>query len=190
WLDHLRREAVRRADAHPVWSHIEKGFETGLADRARERFEQGYRSFQLSQANEVERTARAIYEELEKKPALLNTLRGGKFVIDVGAIAGSFTLPGPFVQDAALAVVATSLTHMLVELLGKGYVDSQREHARSRQQALLAQHVSAPLAEWLIRWPATGGSAYERLQLALGREPTAVGQLQAAVARAVFGLPT
>ena len=55
---------------------------------------------------------------------------------------------------------------------------------------LLLQHVSGPLAEWLTRWPATGGSAYERLQLALRRIPTAVGQLQAAVARAVFGLPT
>src|SRR5262249_14963152 len=89
WLDHLRREAVRRADSHPVWAHIEKGFESGLADQARGRFDQGFRSFQLGQANEVEGTARAIYEELEKKPAVLNTLRGGKFVLDAAGIAAA-----------------------------------------------------------------------------------------------------
>ena len=42
-----------------------------------------------------------------------------------------------------------------------------------------------PLAEWLVQWPATGGSAYERLQLALRRIPPAVQQLNAAVTQAL-----
>ena len=80
--------------------------------------------------------------------------------------------------------VAASITHQLVELLGKQYVDSEREQARWRQQALVHQDISGPLAEWLTQWPATGGSAYERLHLALRRIPVAIQRLDTAVAQA------
>jgi hypothetical protein len=43
------------------------------------------------------------------------------------------------------------------------------------------QYLATPLAEWLARWPATGGSAFERLQLALSRLPTSINQLEARV---------
>lgn len=185
WLDLLRREAARRAGTHPLWAHVEKGFQTGLAEMARERFHQGFRAFQLSQANEVDRTARAIYEELEQRPALLNTLRGGKLAIDVAAMAGALVVGHIGWSDLILVPLAASVTHQLVELLGKQYVDNQREQARQRQQTLMAQYISGPLAEWLTQWPATGGSTFERLQLALRRIPTAVQQLDAAVTEAL-----
>src|SRR5262249_47662202 len=181
WLNMLRKEAGRRADGHAVWTHIEKGFTTGLADLAGERFQQGFRSFQLSLADEVERTARAIYEELERKPLVLNTLRSGNFALDVAAIAGAFTIGHLGVQDFGLVPLLASLKHVIVEQLGKQYVDNQREQIRTRQQLLVTQYVSAPLAEWLAQWPATGGSTFERLQLALRRIPTAVQQLDIAV---------
>jgi hypothetical protein len=65
--------------------------------------------------------------------------------------------------------------------MGKQYVESQREHARMRQQAMVTQYISGPLAEWLTQWPATGGSAYERLHLALKRIPASIEQLHAEV---------
>jgi hypothetical protein len=185
WLDLLRKEAARRADSHPVWAHVEEGFAGGLAELARERFQQGFRGFQLGLADEVDRTARGIYEELEKNPALLNTLRGGKFAMDMAAIAGVVAAGGVAWHDLVLVPLAASITQQLVELLGKQYVDNQRELARQRQQALVAQYISGPLAEWLAQWPATGGSAFERLQLALRRIPPALQQLDAAVTRAV-----
>lgn len=185
WTDMLRKEAARRSDTHALWAHIEQGFLTGLSDMARERFQQGFRTYQLGLATEVERTARAIYEELEKRPALLNTLRGGKFAIDVAAIAGAIVAGGPGWSDLILVPLAASATHQLVELLGRQYVDSQREMTRQRLQALMAQQISNPLAEWLTQWPATGGSTYERLQLALRRIPAAVEQLDAAVTKAL-----
>jgi hypothetical protein len=83
--------------------------------------------------------------------------------------------------DILLVPLAASITHHLVELLGAQYVETQREQARNRQMAMMRQHVSAPLAEWLTQWPATGGSAYERLQLALRRIPQGLRELQAAV---------
>jgi hypothetical protein len=183
WLNLLRKEAVRRSDTHPVWAHVEEGFRENLGDLARERFQQAFRSFQLGLADEIDRTARAIYEELERKPMLLNTLRGGNFALDVAAIAGAFTIGHLGVQDFVLVPLLAAVKQQIVELLGKQYVDNQREQIRSRQQLLVAQYVSVPLAEWLSQWPATGGSTFERLQIALRRIPLALQQLEAAVSR-------
>ncbi len=182
WLDQLRMEAARRAGTHALWAHLHQGFNSGLADLARARFEQGLGSFQLSMAGEVETTARALYEDLETNPVALNTLRGTKFALEVAAIGGAVVAGGINWLDLVLVPLAASVTHQLVELLGKQYVDNQREQARLRQQTLVSQYLSGPLAEWLSQWPATGGSAYERLNLALKRVPPALQQLQAEVA--------
>lgn len=181
WLDMLRKETARRGETHPLWIHLDKGFNSGLADLARERFDQGFRAFQMGLADEVERTARNIYEELEKNPVALNTLRGTKFALDVAAISGAVIAGGINVWDIVLVPLAASVTQQLVELLGKQYVDSQRERARLRQQALATQYLSGPLAEWLAQWPASGGSEFERLHLALRRIPASLQNLSAAV---------
>jgi hypothetical protein len=186
WIDLLRKEAARHDDDHALWAHVAEGFHGGgLAERIRERFQQNYRNFQTGLTSEVDRTARAIYEQLEKTPALLNTLRGGKFALDVAAIGGTLAAGGINWHDFILVPLVASLTHQLVELLGKSVVDTQREQTRERQQALMKQHLSAPLAEWLTQWPATGGSDFERLQLALRRIPAAVAQLDARVQMSV-----
>jgi hypothetical protein len=177
----LRKEAARRRAAHPLWTHIDDGFNGGLADLVQERFAQGVHSFQMSEADEVDRTARAIYEDLEKNPVALNTLRGTKFALEVAAITGAIVAGGINAWDIVLVPLAASVTHHLIELLGAQYVDSQREQARVRQQALVTQHISGPLADWLAEWPATGGSAFERLLLTLRRLPPNIEQLHAAV---------
>src|SRR5207245_8886002 len=182
WIDALRQEANRRSASHPVWAHVEEGFSRDLGDLARRRFEEGLRNFRLSQVDEIDHTARAIYEELEKSPARLNTLRGAKFGLDLVGIAGIVAAGGVLNwHDLILVPVAASVTHQLVEWLGKGYVESQREQARDRQQALETRYISQPLADWLIQWPATGGSAYERLNLALRRIPPPIAHLNTAV---------
>jgi len=186
WIDQLRKEAARRADSHPLWAHLAQGFHAGgLTEQAHERFQLSMRSFQSSEAEEVERTARDIYEQLEKKPVVLYILRSGKFALDVaavgGSLAGSISSIGISWWDFVIAPLVASLTHQLVELLGWQVVDAQREQTRHRQQELLKQQLSGPMAEWLTRWPATGGSSFERLQQALGRIPAAVQQLDARV---------
>lgn len=187
WLDLLRKEATRRADSHPLWAHIAAGFATGnLAELAQERFQQGFRGFQMSLAAETDRTARSIYEELQKTPAVLNTLRGSKLALDLAAIGGAIATGGQHWQlDFILVPVYASVSQWLVETLGKQYVDTQRETARQRQQSLMAQYLSAPLAEWLAQWPATGGSSFERLQLALRRIPESLIELDTAVRQAL-----
>jgi GTP-binding protein EngB required for normal cell division len=182
WVDGLRKEAARQANVHPLWLHIAQGFSSGgLAQLARERFEQGFRGFQMALAEETDRTAREVYERLEKNPAALNTLRTGKFALDVASIAGAVVVGGGPVADIILVPIFASLTHQLVELMGKQYVDGLRELTRQKQRALMGQYISSPLAEWLAQWPATGGSAFERLQLALRRIPQALQAIQKAV---------
>jgi hypothetical protein len=182
WIDGMRSEAARLGGTHPLWSHIAQGFaERGLAEQVEERFQQGFRAFQMGVASETDRTARAIYEQLEKNPGMLNTLRGGKFAIDAGAILAAFATGGVGLHDIILVPLAAWISNLLVELLGKQYVDNQRELARQRQQMLMAQYISGPMAEWLTQWPATGGSSFERLQLALRRIPQAIDELAVAV---------
>ncbi len=181
WMDLLRKEATRRAETSPFWHHVHKGFPAGLAESARAQFDLGLRGFQLSLADEVERTARAIYEDLERNPVALNTLRGTKFAMELAAIGTAIAAGGISIMDIVWIPLAASVTQHLVEVLGKQYVENQRESTRARQQALVTQYVSGPLAQWLIQWPTTGGSTFERLQTALRRVPLAIQDLDAAL---------
>ncbi len=181
WLDLLRKEAARREDSHALWEHVEKGFQSKLVEQAQQEFQKCLREFQIGQGNEVDATARAIYEELEKNPVALNTLRGFKFTIEAGSIGATIAAGGLNVWDVVLVPLVASLTQELVELLGKQYVDMQREKARQRQQKLFGRSVAQPLAEWLALWPATGGSTFERLQEALQRIPEGIRELTVAV---------
>jgi hypothetical protein len=181
WLDQLRAESLRRSGQHSLWEHIAEGFDGPLGAQARERFEQGFNSFQADLADEIERTARAIYEELEKSPARLTALRGSKLALDLVAIGGALVVGHIGLHDLVLVPASASVAQMLVEWLGSAYVDTQRDQTRDRQQALVAHDVANPLAEWLARWPATGGTAFERLQLALSRVPRVIRQLDEAV---------
>ncbi len=182
WLDHLRAESMRRAGMHPLWALVSRGFDADLNEGVHKEFETRFRDFQLALADEVDRTSRAIYAELEKSPAMLNTLRGSKFAIDIAAIVGAVITAGHnFVLDIALVPLAASMTQMLVDFFGQQYVDSQREQARERQRQLARQYISAPIAEWLMQWPVSGGSTFEKLQQVLRRIPSEIERVGAAV---------
>jgi hypothetical protein len=181
WIDSLHKEAARQAGSHPLWAHIQGGFAGALPRAARERFAQAIGDFQSSVAGEVERTARAIYEELEKNPVVLNTLRSGNFALDVAAIVGALAIGHIGLHDIVLVPLLASIKQQIVELLGSQYVDSQREQIRLRQQLLLSQHVTGPLSQWLADWPVSGGSSFERLQVSLRRIPAEIRRLHAAV---------
>jgi hypothetical protein len=190
WIDLTRKEAARHAEEHPLWMYVAKGFNSmGLAEQFRERYSQGFRDFQSSLSNEIDRTARAIYEELEKKPILLNSLRSSKLVLELAAITGTAVTAGVLsLWNILLVPLVAAVTHKLVELMGQQFVDAQREMTRRRQGELMRQHLAAPLAEWLTKWPATGGSSFERLQLALRRIPEGIRQLQEMTMRRIAGV--
>jgi hypothetical protein len=190
WLDLLRKEAMRRAETisdepHPLWDHVIAGFKSNLADQTRDEFRRRMREFQIGLAQDVDATARAIYEELEKNPIALNSLRGSKFAIEVLSIGATVLAGGISWWDFILVPAVASLTQELIELLGKQYVDMQREKARQRQQELFNRSLAIPMAAWLTEWPATGGSTFERLQLSLKRIPENIQELAATVQRRI-----
>jgi hypothetical protein len=182
WLHLLHKEAARRGTDHSLWAHISQGFQSGsLTAAAREQFGQDFRAFQTQLSQEVDRTARGIYEQLEKRPVLLNSMRGGKLALDAAAISATLVAGGVGWHDFILVPLVASMTHQLVELMGKEAVEAQREQTRKRQLKLMQEYVSGPLAQWLGDWPATGGSSFQRLQMALQRIPESIRELEARV---------
>ncbi|MGF1578312.1 MAG: GTPase domain-containing protein [Gemmataceae bacterium] len=182
WIDMLHKESARRNGTHGLWNYINSGFQGELKNQIMARFEERLGAFHLAQSEEIERTARAIYEDLQNNPVALNTLRSTKFALEVGTIAGAVAMGGALnAFDLIFAPLAASLTQQLIELLGKSYVNAQKEKARARQQTLVAQHISGPLAGWLIEWPATGGSEFQRLRKALHQIPLSLHELNTAV---------
>ncbi len=165
--------------------HISKGFDSGLIEGAKKAFEERFKDFQLALADDVEKTSRAIYADLEKDPIRLNMLRGSKFALDAAGIAGVLVAGGLNLWDLLWVPLAASITQMLVEFLGKQYVENQRELTRERQRQLAAQFVSAPMTDWLAAWPVSGGSSFERLQLVLQRIPPAISRAQEEVDEAI-----
>jgi hypothetical protein len=179
WLDLLHKEATRRSSEHPLWRYVHQGFSSGgLAEQARQRFAQQFQLFQQNLSDEAERTARAIYEDLEKNPLALNTLRGTKLAFEVAAIGGTLAAGGIHWSDVLLVPLAASVVDHLVQVLGKQYVDAQRQRARARQEELAREYVSLPLARWLSDWPTSGDSPYERLRQVLTRIPANLRSLQ------------
>jgi len=188
WVDLLRKEAARRAGEHPLWAHINEGFQSGLAQQAREQFAAHYRNYQTQLAQEVDQTARAIYERLQQRPVLLNSLRTSKLALDAAAIGGAIVAGGIGWHDLILVPLAASVTQGLVHVFGQQFVNQEREATRQRQQHIMHQSLARPLAEWLVKWPSTGGSAFERLQLALRRLPAAVKEMEARVRQAAMAM--
>jgi GTP-binding protein EngB required for normal cell division len=178
WMDQLRAEAIRRADTHSVWRHIATGFNSGLAEAAGDQFQTLLRTYQVSSADEIEAAARAVTAGLEQHPARLVALRGGKLLLDATAIGLAIWAGGWAWPTLLFVPLFVSAVHQVVELGVRQYVEGKRSALRSRKTATLSQAVSAPMADWLARWPATGGSAYEKLQGALRRVPETIAHLK------------
>jgi GTP-binding protein EngB required for normal cell division len=178
WMDQLRAEAIRRADSHPLWKHISVGFNSGLTDAATDQFRALLRSYQVSSAEEIEGAARAVTAGLEKNAAALATLRAGKLLLDLVAIVLAIWAGGLDWPTIIYIFLFVSAAHQVVELIVRQYVEGKRSAIRTRKMATVSQAVSGPLADWLAKWPATGGSAYEKLQGALRRVPDTIAQLQ------------
>ncbi len=183
WTDQVRAYALANEKRHDLWAQAVRGFEGDLSKILHDRYIQGLKEFQGGQREEIDATARAIYEDLEKSPGKLNTLRGGKFALDIAAITGSLLMGTIGWHDFIVVPLAAAISQQLVEWLGAGYVELQKEKARQRQRELVARHISRPIGDWLAQWPATGGTSYERLQLALTRIPQSLVKLEDAVAK-------
>lgn len=189
WLDGLRAEAIQRQGRHAIWAHVAAGFAGPLPDLARDHFAQDFRRYELGVADEVEGVRRGVTESLAARPKLLTGLRAAKLLADMLAVAAAPLLVG-WTWWLLLAVpVLVSLEHQLVEWLCRAYVEQKREQSRLRQESLVSEYLTGPLAEWLAQWPVTGGSTFERLQRALRRLPEHLDGVREAVRGRLKELP-
>jgi hypothetical protein len=186
WLDRLQAEALRRAGTHPIWKNVAHGFDAGLAAQARDRFQQEFRTFELKETDELERTGRELVGRFENSPARLYTLRGAKLAADLIVVGGILYLTWvPSWYHLLLIPIGVSATHQGAELAVRGTAETTRARIRHEREVLLSTTLSGPLAAWLADWPATGGSNIERLQQVLRRVPIAIRQLEDRVAAKV-----
>lgn len=189
WLDYFRKEAAVRDD-HPIWKQIKAGFDEQFFQQAQVEYQRCQANYQAKLHEEVDRTARSIFEDLEKNPTALNALRGVKATLEIGTIVGTVvTLGAHLWLDVAMVPVMAALTQELVEQLGKGYVDRQREAARQRQKQLFDDLLAQPLAQWLGSWPARGGTTLQRLKEVVQSVPASLTELQEVLNQKIRGQP-
>jgi hypothetical protein len=180
WLDSLQTEALRKAGTHPLWKQIAVRFDSDLAPQVRDRFATEFRTFELKESEDLEEAGRALVAGVENNPALLYTLRGGKFALDlviIGAVAY-----GAWAWGSAwyllLAPFGVSATHQFTEIATRGVAEGALTRVRAHRESLVTSSLSAPLAQWLAEWPTTGGTSFEKLQQVLRRVPDAIRQLE------------
>ena len=179
WMDQLRAEAIRRADSPPALEARERRFQLRTRDAAADQFQALLRSYQLSSAEEIEAAARAVTAGLEKNPAALAVLRAASWSSTCRRDRARHLGRRLRLADDLITIfLFVSAAHQVVELIVRQYVEGKRSAIRSRKMATVSQAVSGPLADWLARWPATGGSAYEKLQAALAASRTSIAQLR------------
>ncbi|HEY1191222.1 MAG TPA: GTPase, partial [Gemmata sp.] len=188
WLDTLQAEALRKSGGHSLWKQLAIRFESELAPQARDRFATDARAFELKESEDLEHVGQALVAGLEKNPALLYTLRGGKLALDV-VIIGSvvyFTWPPGWLL--LLIPVGVSVSHQFTELAMRAVAEGARHRVRSHREALVTSSLSAPLAQWLTEWPTTGGTSFEKLQQVLRRVPEAIRAMEERVSTKVAAL--
>jgi hypothetical protein len=190
WLDALQAEALRKSGAHPLWKQIAARFDSELAPQARDRFATDFRAFELKESEDLEAAGKALVAGVENNPALLYTLRAGKFAADLAIIGGVVYLA--WAAGSAwyllLAPLGVSATHQFAEVVTRGIAEAARHRVRSHRESLVVTNLTAPLAAWLAEWPTTGGTSFEKLQQVLRRVPDLIRQMEERVAAKVKAL--
>jgi energy-coupling factor transporter ATP-binding protein EcfA2 len=178
WLAALQTEALRKADAHPMWKTIARGFESGLGSQIRDRFQHEFRSFELQETDDLDRAGQQLVDSVEKHPAVLGTLRVFKVAADaVAVILVIYFTWFPSWYHLLLIPLAVSVTHQVAELLTRGAAEAARARVRRQRESLVASVIAGPIEQALADWPATGGSSFERLQQVLRNVPHLIRQL-------------
>jgi hypothetical protein len=178
WLDGLQADCLRRGGTHPVWKQLTQGFDSGLKLQAQDRFAQVFRSFELRETDELDQAAKEVPEQLTNNETLLIVGRVGTVGLDAVALGATLYFTWlPSIPQLLLLPVAVSASRQLVELGVKAWVDRGRNRIRNHREALVNEHLSGPLSNWLAEWPTSGGSSLEKLQLVLRRVPLNIREL-------------
>lgn len=150
WIAELRARAQALGDeaGDPAWTALLRRIDSQeFLDKLDETFFEGYLEYRREVEAEEIRRARRIHEVLETNPALLNSLRGGKAILDVVAIGLVLHSGGLNWSDAVVGPVVAGLMQLMVEGGLKGYLDLQRDELKQWQMARMRELVQRCLVE-------------------------------------------
>ena len=145
-LTSLERDAARRCDpatpGHAAWRAIARCLEQ-QAGRLRETFESAARAQREEFTPVIHATANQLYDALQERPTMLNTLRAARVTTDVAAIAIAIKTAGLGINDLLFAPAMFGLTSMLTE----GALGSYMSHIASDLKKRQLEHVRTRLLE-------------------------------------------
>jgi hypothetical protein len=143
-LTGLERDAARRCDpkmpGHAVWRALAKRLEQHDA-RLRARFQAAAQQQREEFAPVIQATANQLYETLQNRPAMLNTLRAARATTDVAAIALAIKTGGLGLNDLLFAPAMFALVSMLTEGALGTYMTRIAKDLKKRQ----LEHVESTL---------------------------------------------
>lgn len=148
-LTGLERDAARRSDpttpGHAVWRALARRLEQHDA-RLRATFQAAAQEQREAFAPVIHATASRLYETLQKRPAMLNTLRAARVTTDVAAIALAIKTGGLGINDLLFAPAMFALTSMLTE----GALGSYMLHIANDLKKRQLEHVKTTLIEGVL----------------------------------------
>ena len=135
-LTTLEREAARNADpatsAGAVWLQILRQLQQHDA-RLRATLQQAVQEQRGAFAPQISDAANRLYELLQQRPAVLNTLRAARATTDVAAIAVAIKTAGLGINDLLFAPAMLSLSSMLTEGALGTYMHRAANELRKQQ---------------------------------------------------------
>jgi hypothetical protein len=150
-LTALSRDALRRGvpSASAFWQALGLRLAEQHAALAAD-FSAATHRHRLAFQSEIENAAHELYDTLQQKPMLLNTLRAARITTDTAAIALALKTGGVGLNDLLFAPAMVSLTSMLTEGALGSYMTHVAARLKQRQYAAVERDVfNGPVREAL-----------------------------------------
>ncbi len=151
-LVHLAEEALRNSETDSVQESWWKGLAGSLREQrpaAEQQFAAAVKRYQEHFQPEIERSARALYEQLQQQPATLNSLRAARVTADAAAVVLTVKTGGLSMHDLVVAPAMLSLTSMLTESTLGHYMERVAAELKQRQLETVSTELLSPLREQL-----------------------------------------
>jgi hypothetical protein len=143
-LTSLSRDALRRGTPQSTDTAFWQALGLRLAgchDELTTQFAAAAHNHHLSFQTEIESAAHDLYEHLQKKPALLNSLRAARLTTDAAGIALALKTGGVGLNDLLFAPAMVSLTSMLTEGALGTYMTHVAGRLKQRQYAAVERDI-------------------------------------------------
>jgi len=134
----LRRNLVEKAveeGQQGIWWRAITVLLNKRTNEIQQAFLSATRDYQRAFETEIGMAARSLHQQLEQRPATLNSLRAARVTADAAGVALVFKTGGIGVNELVLTPAMLSLTSFLAESAVGKYMDSVKEELRTSQRA-------------------------------------------------------